>query len=89
MDNLLKSQQESLNAAAVPISKFRQVGKYSLNKPTPILITFLYNYDKCYLLNAEKNLQKAAFVENEFPKEVQWSHTILWLVLKFANKTDP
>ena len=45
-----KGQQESLNAAAaVLITKFRQVGKYRLNRPRPILITFLYNYDKSYL----------------------------------------
>ena len=32
--------------------------------------------------------QKGIFVDNEFPKEVQWSHTILRPVLKLTNKTD-
>ena len=89
MDNLLKSWQESLNAAAeVPITKFRQVRKYRLNKPRTIPITFLYNYDKSYLLNAKKHLPDSVFVENEFPKEVQQSCTILRPVLKLVNKTD-
>ena len=40
------------------------------------------------MLNTKKNLPKGVFVENEFSKEVQWSHTILRPVLKLANKTD-
>ena len=32
--------------------------------------------------------QKGVFVENEFPKEVQWSCTMLRPVLKLAHKTD-
>ena len=48
----------------------------------------IYNYDKSYLLNAKKHLPKGIFVENEFPKEVQWSCTILRPVIKLANKTD-
>ena len=52
------------------------------------MITFLYNYDKSYLLNTKKYLPKGVFVENEFPKELQWSRTILRPVLKLANKTD-
>ena len=84
-----KSQQESLNAAeAVPISNLRQVGKYRLNKPRPISITFLYNYDKSYFLNAKKHLPNGVFVENQFPKEVQQNHTILRPVLRLANNTD-
>ena len=38
--------------------------------------------------NAKKQVPKGAFVENEFPKEVQHSCTILRPVLKLANKTD-
>ena len=40
------------------------------------------------MLNEKKHLPKGVFVENEFPKEVQWSWTILRPVLKLANKTD-
>ena len=67
---------------------FIQVGKHMLNKPRPIVNTFLYNYDKSYLLSAKKHLPKGVFVGDEFHKEVQQSCTILRPVLKLANKTD-
>ena len=37
---------------------------------------------------AHQGMTKVVFVENEFPKEVQKSHTILRPVLKLTNKTD-
>ena len=43
---------------------------------------------KATCLNAKKHLPKGVYVENEFPKEVQQSHTILRPVLKLANKTE-
>ena len=52
------------------------------------MITFVQNYDKSYLFSAKKHLPKGVFVENDFPNEVQQSHTIFRLVLKLANKTD-
>ena len=43
---------------------------------------------KATCFNAKKHLPKGVFVENEFPKEVQASLTILRPVLKLANKTN-
>ena len=72
-------------ARKVKISCCNRVGRYQVNKPRPISVTFEHREDKINLLQNKRNLPSGVFVNEEYPSHMMKNHNVLRPILKLAK----
>ena len=72
----------------IALSHVKRVGVFNMNRTIPILVKFVNQSDKNYLMEHMKFLLKGIYMEDEFAPEVQWKRNVLRPVLKLANQKD-
>ena len=66
----------------------RRIGKYEVNKPRPIAITFLNNEDQGYFLKMKKLLPTGIYMDDEYPSEIRKIRARLYPIFKYATQLD-
>ena len=72
-------------ARKVKISCCNRVGRYQVNKPRPICVTFEHREDKINLLQNKRNLPSGVFVNEEYPSHMMKNRDVLRPILKLAK----
>ena len=65
------------DARKVPIICCNRVGRYQLNKPRPISVSFQCREDKVNLLQSKWNLPSGVYVNEEYPSHMKRNRDIL------------
>ena len=72
-------------ARKVQITCCNRVGRYQVNKPRPISVTFEHREDKINLLQSKCNLPVGVFMNEEYPSHMKKNRNVLRPILKLAK----
>ena len=72
-------------ARKVQITCCNRVGRYQVNKPRPISVTFERREDKINFLQSKCNLPVGVFMNEEYPSHMKKNRDVLRLILKLAK----
>ena len=72
-------------ARKVQITCCNRVGRYQVNKPRPISVTFERREDKINLLQSKCNLPAGVFMNEEYPSHMKKNRDVLRPILKLAK----
>ena len=73
------------DARKIDITCCTRIGKYQLNQPRPISVTFSRKEDRQRLLENKCNLPNGIFINEEFPPHMKRNRDILRPILKLAK----
>ena len=73
------------DARKIDITCCTRIGKYHLNCPRPITVTFSQKEDRQRLLENRRNLPNGIFINEEFPPHMKRNRDILRPILKLAK----